>query len=127
MGILSEILKGAKLQKGYRYRLVRLDEANVSQKKQLGYHFVRGEDPECQGTNLEKDHVAADGLVKIGDLALTRIREEDAKKREQALHEKNERVLRAIKRRYLKEGENLKREMGKGHKYMTVFHEEDKV
>ncbi len=83
----------------------------MSAKKHYGYQFVRGEDPECKGTNLESNHTAADGMVRIGDLALARIREEDAKKREKVLQEKEERIQKAIKRKYLEEGENLKREM----------------
>lgn len=124
MSTLSELLKALKTQKGRRYRLIRLDSANVTSKKLRGYEFVRKEDPEVKGTILEK-HQGPDGLIRLGNMALGRISAEQYEKNREKVRERTERRLRAIRQAYEEAGENVKRELGKAHKSFNVIIEKE--
>jgi len=124
-GALQILTSQIKEQKGVRYRFVRLDSANVTDKKVRGYDFVRKEDPEIKGTILEK-HVRADGLIAVGNLGLARISEKDAQRYDATIQERKDRRLRAIKRNYRTEEEKIKRKLGKHHKdFKIIIKEED--
>ncbi len=114
-----------KKQLGSRYRLISLESSNVVDKKVRGFAFLGKEDPEVKGTILEK-HIRADGLIAIGDLALARISESDARKHEAIIQAKKDRRLQAIKRTYRSEEEKIKRKLGKHHKdFKIIMKEED--
>ena len=114
-----------KKQLGSRYRLISLESSNVVDKKVRGFEFLGKEDPEVKGTILEK-HTRADGLVAIGDLALAKISEADARKHEAIIQAKKDRRLQAIKRTYKSEEEKIKRKLGKHHKdFKIIMKEED--
>jgi len=124
MGAVSELLRVLKAQKGKRYRLIRLDDANVTTKKLRGYEFVGKEDPEIKGTILEK-HQGADGLIRLGDMALGRISAEQYEKNRAKVRERTERRLRAIRQAYEEAGERVKRELGKAHKTFNIIVEKE--
>jgi len=117
MGELDVILGQIKRQTGKEYRMIHLDSANVGIKKFRGYEFVRSSDPEVKGTILERDHKAPDDKIRIGNSALARISKEDAEKHREKIASKTETRLRAIKETYLREGEAIKRKMGKDHSH----------
>jgi len=114
MGFLDEIMSQMKKQPGKHYRLIRLDSANVSVKKAKGYDLVNPSDPEVKGTALEKQ-AHSDGTVRVGNLALARTSKENAKRLRAQIDEKTDRRLKAIKRKFLKEGEQIKRALGPQH------------
>ena len=112
-------------QGGRRYRLCRLDPANIVEKKVRGYKFLRKEDPEIKGTILA-EHVRADGLVAVANLGLARISEEDALKHDAEIQERRDRKLQAVKRNYRAEEEKIKRKLGRHHRdFKIIMKEED--
>jgi len=117
MGDLDEILRAIKKQTGQEYRMVSLDPAKVGSKKLRGFNFVLASDPEVKGTILAKDHKAPDSKIQMGNLALARISKEDAQKHRDKIAERPKARLRGIKETYLREGENIKRQMGKDHSH----------
>jgi len=117
MGDLDEILSVIKKQTGQEYRMISLDSAKVGSKKLRGYNFVLASDLEVKGTILAKDHEAPDSKIKIGNLALARISKGDAQKHRDKIAERPKARLRGIKETYLREGENIKRQMGKDHSH----------
>ena len=125
MGFLESAMQVMKAQTGSRYRLVRLDPANVTEKKIRGYEFVRKEDPEVKGTILEQQ-AGPDGIIKLGNQGLARIPEKAAQERERVIHERTDRRLQLIKRQYLESGEDVKRKLGTRHKEYDHFVEEEK-
>lgn len=124
MGELDEILKKIKEQPGKRYRMISLDEANVGIKKFRGFHFVLAGDPEVKGTALEEQK-APDGKIKMGGLALARISDDAAERHAKKVAERTDAKLRMVKSTYLKEGETIKRQMGKDHKHFEAFVDEE--
>lgn len=117
MGELDEILSHIKKQTGKEYRMIRLDDANVSVKQFRGYEFVLAGDPEVKNTILAKDHKTPDSKIKIGNIALARISKGDAKKHRDRVASRTATKLSLIKGTYLKEGEKIKRQMGKDHSH----------
>lgn len=115
MGILDDMAGQIKKQPGRRYRFVRLEPENVSRKKIEGYEFLRLGDPEIKGTILEQ-HATADGQIKVGGLALTRISEPAARLKEKKNEAKTRSRLDLIQQNYQKAGEDIKRELGSSHK-----------
>jgi len=111
-------------QQGRRYRLVRLDPANVVEKKVRGYKFLGKEDPEIKGTILT-EHVRADGLVAVANLGLARISEGDAQKHDAEIQERRDRKLRAVKRGFKRKEEEIKRQMGPHHKDFKIIMKEE--
>jgi len=124
-GTLDTLSEAIKKQPGKRYRFVRLDSTNVSDKKVRGYNFVRSEDPEVKGTILERDHKGSDGKIQVGNLALARISEKDAQEHDKRVQERTDRRLRAIKLSYQEDGEKIKRELGPRHKDFKIIHKEE--
>lgn len=122
MGEIDELINSLKKQAGQRYRLVRLDSGNVTRKKVRGYNFVSSQDPEVKGTILEQ-HKGADGLIRVGNLALARIKEADARKQEAKVRARTETKLAMIERTFRDTGDNLKRQAGKKHKAIEVVYE----
>lgn len=113
-------------QQGRRYRLVRLDPANVVEKKVRGYKFLGKEDPEIKGTILAEHARRADGLIAVANLGIARISEEDALKHDAEIQERRDRKLQAVKRNYRLEEEKIKRKLGKHHRdFKIIMKEED--
>jgi len=126
MGELDEILSKIKQQPGKEYRMIRLDDANVSIKQFRGFQFVNAGDPEVKGTILAKDHQTPDSKIRIGNIALARISKEDAKKHRDKVAKRTATKLSLIKGTYLQEGEKIKRQMGKDHSHFKpIFKAED--
>ncbi len=126
MGELDEILRQVKQQTGQEYRMIRLDDANVTIKRFRGYDFVLADDPEVKGTILAKDCKSPDSKIKIGGSALARISKKDAQKHREKVAKRTATKLALIKGTYHKEGENIKRQMGKGHSHFkTIFKAEE--
>lgn len=121
MSLIDELNNAVKTQQGRRYRFVRMDSENVSSKIARGYSFLKKDDPEIKGTILER-HVGAENMIRVGDLALAKISERDAKRHEEKIREKTDRKLRAIKRSYQASGEDVKRKLGKHHGDFKVIH-----
>ena len=111
-------------QQGRRYRLIRLDPANVVEKKVRGYKFLGKEDPEIKGTILE-EHVRADGLIAVANLGLARISEEDALKHDAEIQKRRDRKLQAVRRNYRAKEEEIKRKLGKHHKDFKIIMKEE--
>lgn len=124
MSVLDELSKEIKKQPDKHYRFVRRESGNVSMKKAKGYETVSPQDPEIKGTILEKVHKNADGSITIGNLQLMRCTKEQHEKNRAAVEKRNERIREAIGAKFLQEGENLKRSLGKKHSGITLIHEE---
>ena len=123
--VIDMINKVLQRQPGKRYRLIRLDSPNITEKKIRGYSFVRKEDPEVKGTILE-EHLGADGIIRVGNLGVARISEKDARVHEKKIEERTERTLKAIETAYRERGEDLQKEMGAHHKdFKVIVKEED--
>jgi len=114
MGILDEVAAQIKKQPGKRYRFVELSPDNVSRKKIEGFEFLRKEDPEIKGTIFEH-HVAADGQIKIGGLALAKISETAARVKEKKNEARLRRHFDSIRKNYEQAGEDIKRSLGSAH------------
>jgi len=124
VNIIDTVAQAIKKQPGKRYRLVRLDPANMAQKKFAGYELVNSKDPEVQGTILAGETDSA-GLVRVGGLALARISEKRAEEIQGEKDKRQERRLQAIEQGFLAEGEKVKRSLGSSHKEFTAFVEKD--
>jgi len=125
MGLIQDMDKIIKKQPGRRYRLVRMDPANVSDRIYKGYEFVVGSDPEIKDTPLDR-HKDASGQIRVGGLALAKISEKRARELEAARDAKLEKRMKAIREGYLREGENIKRKLGSAHKAFDTIVEEEK-
>ncbi len=125
MSLFEDIDKIMKAQPGKRYRLVRLDPANMSDRVYKGYELVTKGDPEVKDTLLEK-HVDGESHVRVGGLALARISEKRAREIDAKKHEKLEKRMKSIREGYLVAGENIKRKLGPAHKgFKTIVQEEE--
>jgi hypothetical protein len=123
MGHLDDLTAEIKKQPDKHYRLVRADPANVSVRKSKGYESVSAKDPEIKGTILERQ-VESDGTMRIGNQILMRTTVENRDRLQKKIEERNQMRLDAIKRKFLKDGEDIKRTMGKSHKNIEFIHDE---
>ena len=124
MSQIDEIAALIKKQKDKHYRFVRAEPANVSSRKVRGYENVSSQDPEIKGTILEKQLSQADGTVRFGNLILQRTTQENRDRLQKQIDTRNQARLDNIKRKFLREGEDLKRSLGKSHNLVNFIHEE---
>jgi len=124
MSLLNDMDNMIKKQAGKRYRFVRLDPANVTDRLYKGYELVLKGDPEVKDTPLDK-HAAADGQIRAGGLALARISESRAREHEAAKKARLDLRMKAIKAGYKKSGEDIKRKLGSAHKGFNVIVQEE--
>ena len=124
MPIVDELSAEIKKQSDKHYRFVRRESGNVSVKKSKGYETVTSQDPEVKGTILEKAHKNADGSITIGNLMLMRATKEQHEKNRSKVEERNERIRKSVQQKFLAEGEDLKRKLGKSHNGLKLISEE---
>jgi len=120
---LDALMSLLKKQPGKHYRLIRLEPGHTEMKKADGYEFVGSKDPEVTGTILAKDMATADGLIRVGGLAVARTTVENRDRLRKEVQAREDRRLRAIKRAYLEDGEKVKRSLGKRHKEFNLIHD----
>jgi hypothetical protein len=123
MGFLDDITAEIKKDPEKHYRLTHADTAKVTRRKVQGFENVPADSPELKGTALAKG-AQADGTVRVGDLILQRVSRQRADELKKQVEAKTQARLDSIKRRYLDDGERIKRSLGKQHSGIKLIHEE---
>lgn len=123
MGFLDDVVSEIKKDPEKHYRLTHADTSKVTRRKVQGFENVPADSPELKGTALAKG-VQADGTVRVGELILQRVSKQRAEELKKQVEDKNQARLDSIKRRYLDDGERLKRSLGKQHSGIKLIHKE---